>query len=211
MVPVGEQFPGAFVLQHFLSASECADMVLCAEAMGFDAAKVTTNNGTMVAMPGYRSNERVIWHTGPGMVEPLMERLMPFLQSPEIGNLLPGWTPYALNERLRVFKYSRGQEFRKHYDGGFNRNQYDRSYMTFIAYLGTPEEGGHTGFYDNSSAQQTSVPPTMGSALIFFHQDHPLSPLHSGLPVLRGTKYAVRSDIMFRKPPPSTVAAGDRL
>merc|ERR1719399_2375543 len=155
----------------------------------------------MVSIPDLRSNERVIWHTGPDMVKPLTERLLPFLQRPEIADLLPGWIPHALNERLRLFKYSKGQEFRKHFDGGFRRNQFDRSFMTFIAYLGTPEEGGHTGFYDNAEIQHASVPPTKGNALIFFHENHKHSPLHSGMPVLRGTKYAVRSDIMFKKPP----------
>lgn len=209
MVPVGEKFPGAFVLQNFLSASECADMVQCAEAMGFEAAKVTTGRG-MVSIPDLRSNERVIWHTGPGMLEPLTERLLPFLQRPEVADLLPGWTPYALNERLRLFKYSKGQEFRKHFDGGYNRNRFDRSHMTFIAYLGTPEEGGDTGFYDDAGSLHATVPAKKGNALVFFHQNHHFSPLHSGMPVLRGTKYAVRSDIMFSKSPPlSTTVAGE--
>ena len=202
-VPV-ESVPGAFVLENFFSPVECDDIVRCAETMGFEPAKVTTFGGHMVSMPDYRSNERVIWHTDPSWFERLNARLMPFLQRPSVADLIPGWKPYTINERLRIFKYTKGQQFRKHFDGGFKKNQLDRSHMTFIAYLGTPEEGGHTGFYSNSETEVVTVPPVKGSALVFFHEGHALSPLHSGKPVVRGTKYALRSDIMFCKPTLST-------
>ncbi len=199
-----ESVPGAFVLENFFSPVECDDIVRCAETMGFDQAKVTTTGGHMLSMPNYRSNERVIWHTDPSWLEKINARLMPFLQRPSVADLIPGWKPYAINERMRIFKYSKGQQFKMHFDGGFAKNQFDRSHMTFIAYLGTPEDGGHTGFYSNSETEIVTVPPVKGSALIFFHQNHALSPLHSGKPVVRGTKYALRSDIMFRKLPLST-------
>jgi len=200
LVPV-ESVPGAFVLENFFSPAECDDIVRCTETMGFNAAKVSTMGGHMVSMPNIRSNERVIWHTDQSWMKQLNCRLLPLLQRPEVADLLPDWIPYSLNERLRIFKYTKGQEFKKHFDGGFAKNWLDRSHMTFIAYLGTPEEGGHTGFYNsNSRIEIVTVPPTKGSALIFFHEGHALSPLHSGLPVERGTKYALRSDIMFKKP-----------
>lgn len=61
-------------------------------------------------------------------------------------------------------------------------------------YLNDDFEGGTTRFYDESEELYYDVEPRVGSALIF---EHPM--LHSGEPLKKGRKYAVRSDIMFRK------------
>ena len=39
-----------------------------------------------------------------------------------------------------------------------------------------------------------------GSALVFFHGDHPLSPLHEGSLVTKGVKRIVRSDVLYTLP-----------
>eukprot|EP00933_Yihiella_yeosuensis_P027046 TRINITY_DN20980_c1_g3_i1.p1 TRINITY_DN20980_c1_g3~~TRINITY_DN20980_c1_g3_i1.p1 ORF type:complete len:311 (-),score=50.64 TRINITY_DN20980_c1_g3_i1:3-839(-) len=39
-----------------------------------------------------------------------------------------------------------------------------------------------------------------GGAVCFFHGDHPLSPLHEGGLVTRGTKYIIRSDVLYKLP-----------
>ena len=192
--------PGAFVLHNFFTPQECADLVKVAEeGCGFEQAKVSTGVGQMVAMTGYRNNERVIWHADPSFIEPVFRRLAPHLPTAEEAGAPDGWRPTGLNERLRIFKYSPGQSFKRHYDGGFRKTNEHRSLMTFIAYLGKPDDdSGHTKFFSGHNDRQiASVAPTPGSALIFWHEDHPWSPLHSGAEVTAGTKFAVRSDILF--------------
>ena len=197
--------PGAFVLHNFFTPEECDAMISAAENdMEFERAKVSTMGG-MRSMADVRNNLRVIWHTGDNHLDVLSQRLLMFLgdnaegKDPGISATVEGWDPYALNPRLRIFKYESGQRFVPHYDGGFRKGPGDRSLATFIAYLRSPEEGGHTNFYDSRSNKLVAnVAPTLGTALIFFHEDHPFSPLHEGEAVKAGFKYCVRSDIMYR-------------
>ena len=98
---------GAFVLENFFSPAECDDIVRCTETMGFNAAKVSTMGGHMVSMPNIRSNERVIWYTDQSRMKQLNCQFLPLLQRPEAADLLPYWIPYSLNERLRIFKYTK--------------------------------------------------------------------------------------------------------
>ena len=38
--------------------------------------------------------------------------------------------------------------------------------------------------------------PERGKALVFYHRQ-----LHEGMPVVRGRKYVLRTDVMYRPPP----------
>jgi hypothetical protein len=52
-------------------------------------------------------------------------------------------------------------------------------------------EGGATAFHE--SRDSLLVMPEVGRALVFYHRQ-----LHEGMPVVRGRKYVLRTDIMFR-------------
>ena len=94
----------------------------------------------------------------------------------------------GLNERLRVYRYGAGQYFRKHRDGCFQRSLEERSFLTLMLYLNDDFVGGETVF------EGAVVRPRTGSALWFFH---PL--LHEGREVRAGQKYALRTDVMYRR------------
>ena len=71
----------------------------------------------------------------------------------------------------------------------------DTSFMTVMIYLNTPARGGETNFLNSRDESQISqVKPRSGLALVF---DHHL--LHEGARLDVGVKYAIRTDIMFRK------------
>lgn len=132
----------------------------------------------------------------------------------------------SINERLRFLKYEGGEYFKKHWDGRYEAPNGDGSWYTIQIYLngeGEQDEkdlrkaekkkkgevknadpngsllGGATSFYPIPSLNGEETPlrvfPKMGSVLIFQHSNL----LHSGDPVFRGTKYAIRSDIMYRE------------
>jgi hypothetical protein len=56
-------------------------------------------------------------------------------------------------------------------------------------------EGGATRFENLQRGQFLDVMPKAGRVLIFQHRDL----LHSGADVIQGTKYTLRTDIMFTK------------
>lgn len=169
-----------FTIPGFLSAAECRDLISFAEMRGFTDAPVTTSRG-FVMMPDVRNNTRVIVDDH-ARAEGIWSRLSPHIPA------RPGAVPVGINERFRFYRYEPGQCFRWHRDGAFCRNDEEASELTFMIYLNGNFGGGHTEF------DATSVAPKAGTALVFAHR---LS--HQGAPVTRGTKYVLRSDVMFRR------------
>jgi hypothetical protein len=106
-----------------------------------------------------------------------------------------------LNERFRYYRYGPGQKFDWHFDGPFTRENGDSSKLTFMVYLSDGFLGGETAFNlkrhggvrDDDPVLE--VIPVAGTALVFRHDV-----LHTGAMVLQGTKYVLRTDVMFRHP-----------
>ncbi|OWQ44143.1 hypothetical protein CDL60_27100 [Roseateles noduli] len=141
-------------------------------------------------MTGIRNNERTMVADA-AWVARLWERLRE-LPLPA----LDGERAVGLPRDLRFYRYSPGQRFRMHKDGPW-REDGRVSRLTFLVYLNDGFEGGDTGF------REFAVTPETGSALLFIHDTW-----HEGAPVTAGTKYVLRSDVMYA-PAVDATAAGD--
>ena len=170
---------GAFTVEGVLKLQECADLIASAERHGFQTATVNTRHGAEID-EGLRNNGRVILDD-PELAEKLWRRVQvavpPFLAARQAR---------GVNERFRFYRYTPGQKFSWHIDGAFERENGERSLLTFMVYLNEGYEGAVTEFANASVAGKT------GMALFFEHQ---LS--HQGAAVTRGVKYVLRSDIMY--------------
>jgi prolyl 4-hydroxylase len=82
-----------------------------------------------------------------------------------------------------------GQYFEWHFDGPFRRSHEELSMLTLMVYLSDGFCGGSTEF-----ANAAPVVPKRGMAVVF---DHGVR--HRGAPVLSGTKYVLRTDVMYRR------------
>jgi hypothetical protein len=124
-----------------------------------------------------------------------------------------------LNERLRFLKYTRGMYFREHCDGSYvTPDGKEMSFVTVHLYLNDdatnveddavkyaqreelpvdqrPLQGGSTRFHSMNLQHYLDVFPQTGSCLVFQHRGL----LHSGDDVVQGTKYTMRTDIMYQK------------
>lgn len=184
----GEQ---VFVIHDFLTPEECAEYVRATEAVGYAAAPITTVAGPMLA-PSVRNNERVMIDH-PAWAAHLWERARPFVPSPFRGREATG-----LNERFRFYRYDTGQAFRPHIDGHFARGG-ERSQLTFMVYLSGGCTGGDTVIHIQDDGERLAdgdvirVTPEAGKALVFYHYL-----LHEGSAVIRGRKYVLRTDVMYR-------------
>lgn len=132
-----------------------------------------------------------------------------------------------LNERLRFLKYVGGEYFRPHWDGHYmTPGRKERSWFTVHLYLNGDGEqdvdelkraaeadeikgddsnpnpdldgkllGGATSFMHRFEEKERllRIFPKTGSVLVF--QQNEL--MHSGDPVFRGTKYTLRTDVMY--------------
>jgi hypothetical protein len=174
--------PLAFTLANVMSAEECAQTIARIDALGPAAAPVTTAAGP-VMRPDVRNNQRVMFDDAE-LALSLFTRI-----TPAIPISLNDMTAVGLNERFRCYRYEPGQRFAPHRDGSFERDDRERSLLTFIVYLNDDFTGGDTAFmmYDRIARPRT------GSALLFQHLLE-----HEGCIVNSGVKYVLRSDVMYR-------------
>ena len=128
------------------------------------------------------------------------------------------WKMSRLNERMRFLKYQEDQYFKRKYiqifpspledmnlTGTFQAHE-DGSYVTpdgkeisfytLHLYLNSnPGGGGATTFHSDFLDREVNVEPKPGRVLIFQHRRL----LHSGADVIKGTKYTMRTDLMYKK------------
>ncbi len=172
---------GIFIVDGVLSALECEQLVGATEATGYESAPITTPWGFEMR-PEIRNNTRVMEddHDRAGWLWDRLARWIPRER----------WSLHAvgLNERFRYYRYHPGQYFEWHRDGAYRRNVHEVSQLTLMVYLNGDFEGGQTEF-----EHAEPVRPRQGRALVF---EHGLR--HRGAPVDVGTKYVMRTDVMYR-------------
>jgi hypothetical protein len=170
-----------FTVSEFLTPAECDAYVVVAEGEGFTDAPITTTRGP-VLLPEVRDNTRV-------MIDDVVRAAELWVRAADwVPKRLGLWQAVGVNERLRFYRYEVGQQFDWHYDGYFERANGQRSHLTFMVYLNDGFQGGETSF------EFGKVVPAKGTALFFIHEL-----LHKGEPVDEGTKYVLRTDVMYER------------
>jgi prolyl 4-hydroxylase len=177
--------PKVFLVRNFLSPEECDRFIALSEQAGYEDATITTAAG-FVMRKDIRDNARLMVDD-PALAAALWDRARPFLPAEWFG-----WQVAGFNERFRYYRYDVGQRFAPHSDGTFERANGERSHFTFMVYLNDDFEGGATAFYQSRVPLQ--VRPERGAALGFYHRQ-----LHEGQAVVRGRKYVLRTDVMYRR------------
>jgi len=112
--------------------------------------------------------------------------------------------PQSCNSNIRVYKYSPSQYFGPHYDDSVHDVITGaKSEWTLLIYLTGVEdgvEGGETLFYREERGKAREViRPTLKRGTILLHRHGQECMLHEGSPVQKGTKYVLRSDLMFTR------------
>ena len=145
----------------------------------------------------------LIWQRCAGQIQPIDEH-------PALG----------LNARFRFYRYGVDDFFAPHTDGSWPgsrvvegelvTNAYpDRwSLLTILIFLSDDYDGGATQFLvyrddpshparygDEATAVEVRTP--LGGVLCFPHGTHPQHCLHASTPITRGSKYIIRSDVLF--------------
>ncbi|SEL84402.1 Predicted 2-oxoglutarate-and Fe(II)-dependent dioxygenase YbiX [Aquimarina amphilecti] len=173
--------PEIFLIEDFLSKEMCNHFIEKGEQVSFEEAKVSID-GKQVMVKGVRNNQRILFKDQL-LADKIWEKLEP--------NVIQNFGIYkanGLNEMFRVYKYEEGQRFKMHRDGSYKRNEKECSFFSFLIYLNEDFEGGET-FFENG----VIITPSLGDALLFHH---PLR--HEGKPITSGTKYVLRTDIMYK-------------
>jgi hypothetical protein len=214
----------AFTMDHVYSREECQKLIEMAtsKTTGGDfqyitQAAHTAPDGTTysVQLQNPNPHKLSVFHHAPTVTnmwnQRLKERiensmlLQPFLERTQCG------PPLGLNPRLRVLRYdsSDNDRFEPHFDATTAVGPQQQSLLTVLLYLndggGDEFDGGETLYLDSHISSGikrfddtdtydsvTKVTPRAGTVVIF---EHDL--FHSGAPLLWGTKYVLRTDIIF--------------
>lgn len=171
-------------VDSFLTEEECKGHIEWAENHGFEEALIQDRHKGQVMNKDIRDNDRVVVDRKDLATE-LFDKVKEYL--PEE---IEGFKLHELNERFRFYRYKEGQQFKVHPDGHYKRNDKEISMVTMIVYLNEDFEGGSTEFV----MPHAKIEPKTGKLLLFRHNQ-----LHKGNPVPEGTKYVLRTDVMYKK------------
>ena len=169
-----------FTIDNFWESQQCNDFISKSEGMGYQTATIETEKGQKV-VGHVRNNNRVIYRDML-LADKIWHQLKPFAPK-QIGIS----KAIGLNELFRFYRYQAGQEFKRHRDQSYIRNDIEASYFTFMICLNVNYDGGETTF------NNLTIQPKQGTALIFLHDLE-----HEGRPMRKGIKYILRTDIMFQ-------------
>lgn len=204
--------PGAFQLLDVFSEEECNKFISITENLGYlpDAPVSLPRNvrhNDNVTMVVDETTDAIIW-----------QRVAPLFS---IGDdNFQGLQALGINARFRFYRYQEGDFFSPHIDGSWPGSRVidnklvtqayeDRwSQMTFLILLTDDFEGGATQFLvhkdkpnqparHDKDIKKVNVRTPKGSVLVFPHGHHPMHCLHSSEPILKGTKYIIRTDVLY--------------
>lgn len=207
-----DEVPGAFQLLNVLSVEECQHLIEITETLGYlkDAA---------VSLPrSVRHNDNITWVVDENTDAIIWNRCKHLFTDEK--QIFAGKKPLGLNARFRFYRYHEGDFFKTHTDGSWPGSRVidgelvadaypDRwSQMTFLIFLSDDFDGGGTEFIVNKNnpelavnnmddATVVSIRTPVGGVLCFPHGNHPLHRLHSSAQITAGTKYIIRSDVLY--------------
>ena len=203
---------GSFQLLNVLTPAECERLIAQTEALGFikDAA---------VSLPrSIRHNDSLTWVIDDETNAIIWQRCQALVRDDHEYNT--GKAALGINSRFRFYRYGPGDYFAPHTDGSWPGSRVidgeliDNAYndrwsqLTFLLFLTEDYVGGATQFYVSKAnpahpalrpdeADIIDVRTPIGGALCFPHGMHPLHCIHSSQEIIAGTKYIIRSDILF--------------
>ena len=170
-------------VDSLLSQDECKSLIRYIDDNKPTVAPVITLHGEAYK-PDIRNNQRVM-KTDTELAEKLFGRARHKIPESIFNSSL-----FGLNELFRCYRYKVGMQFKPHSDGCYERCENERSFYTLLIYLNSVESGGETAFMVEPEVRFSPKP---GTGVLF---QHPI--VHEGCEVKKGTKYVLRTDVMYR-------------
>jgi len=173
-----------------LSKTECDEMIAMSEEQGYEDALVNIGYGRQQKLLDFRNCKRMMIDNKE-MVDCLWRRLHRFIPT-----YFRKFKKIAFNERLRFLRYNKQEFFAPHFDGRYTRPNGEFSQITMLLYLNADFKGATTNFLDSDDDTYHAPKITPGMVIMFQHDIY-----HEGAMLEYGTKYIVRTDVMFSKTP----------
>jgi hypothetical protein len=172
-----------WTVDGLLSPAECTELL--GEPSAREWLPATVNRAEGRAVDARLRDNTVVVLREPDLAAKLFERVRP-----HVPEKLSGMSVVGIHVPLRIYRYDLGQQFGVHQDQSYFADERTRSLLTFMVYLNDDFEGGATEFVDFKRI----IVPKPGMALLFQHMVN-----HAGNRVTAGTKYVLRSDVLYRE------------
>jgi len=207
------------VLHGAFSTEECEQLTDKADRKGF---KPVPKTGGGAASRQNRNNARVtfdddelaqeIWLRVAPYLESDLSRITSFENTSYVGSDPTAWKVDSICERMRFYRYDKGEFFNPHMDGSLRREvtrdgkEYiQQTFVSLMLYLNDEFKGGETEFFVNESKMvdlkhKFSITPKCGMIAIFPHEN-----LHRSIPLVSGRKYVLRTDVLYIKERPTNL------
>ena len=170
-------------VENFFTSEECKGFIDFSEKEGYSESLIRSKEGEVMNKE-IRDNDRVIWDR-PEVAAQLWELVKDIVPQD-----VDGFKPVGLNTRFRFYRYKDGQQFKPHIDGPYKIDEDNKSKITMLIYLNEGFVGGNTTLV----LEGQEIEPKEGKLLLFEHKI-----MHCGRPVTEGTKYVLRTDVMYTK------------
>lgn len=180
--------PLVWTVDGLLSADACLARLRALESAEWLHATVNSATGRVVK--ANLRNNMVAVLRDPEDAAQLFARIAPHAPAEMCFEESSKVTLFGLNTPLRVYRYDVGQSFGVHIDQSYRGPDETLSRLTFMVYLNDDFEGGETTFPPLDQV----VEPRTGRMVLFQHAVE-----HAGEVVTRGTKYVLRSDVLYRR------------
>lgn len=198
---IHNESPFIATINNFITDDECNHIINIAKPHLIRSV-VSSNNGGVVS-DGRTSKNTWIKHNTDDITRTIVNKICELVNK-----------PIETAESFQVIYYDTNQEYRSHYDGWEHKYDIEKNVrclkkggqrlLTVLCYLNDVEQGGCTAF----PKLNINVEPEKGKLVIFenvyknTNKRHDLS-LHSGMPVIKGEKYAF--NLWFREMPITTI------
>jgi prolyl 4-hydroxylase len=162
-----------FVVEEFLDDDQCANFRKLLDHA----------DKTLRVDDRFRNNDRVT------LTEPeLAAGMFKMLHGGVSLHSEPGFQPVGCNPRFHVYSYNKpGDQFTLHADQPYILDD-TISFYTVLVYLSDEYDGGEALIGGTEKFR-----PDRGTALVFPHYI-----LHGAAPLVSGTRYTLRTDVMYR-------------
>lgn len=193
------------VIDNVLTTKECQQLIENSQKTGYHSMKREYSDKQ-------RDNTRILC-INKELAKTIWQRLK---NTKQFKNLAPfgfdclgKWEAEKINDCFRFSQYTAPSiGFKYHYDASYIEDADHRSVLSLVIYLNDDFTGGETGFYECQRQLEKTVAeemragfnkictikPKTGSVVIFRHDT-----LHAGLSVIKGAKYIIRGDVIYKR------------
>lgn len=178
-------------IDGILDERACLALIERIERLGPERARVQGDWSTREDAR-IRNNTRV-WFEDAALARTIFAAIAPCVQALQRASSATLFVGTALRceETFRGYRYRPGEHFAAHTDAPFVLDDGSRTLLTVLVYLNGDVVGGATRF-NTGAGRIDEVVPAAGRACVFLHLLE-----HEGSPVVSGTKYVVRTNVVF--------------